>query len=92
MTLIGTSPNLLELWKGLGAVAGRCGQRAAMFTRWLNGLPEETEYQYEIADKVRGDPRLLRRLALDFSEPAGQAMREDSCIKDETLPRRPLPF
>jgi len=91
MTLIGSSANLLEPWKGLVAVARRYGQRAGIFTRWLNELPEEIQYQYDIPDKVRGDPQLMRRLALDFSEPAGQATTEASCVKDDTLPRRSLP-
>jgi len=91
MTLVGSSPNLLDLWKGLGAVARRYGQRAGIFTRWLNGLPEEIGYQYDILDNARGDPQLMRRPALDFSEPAGQATTEDFCVKDDTLPRRSLP-
>jgi hypothetical protein len=92
MTLIGTPSNLLELWKALGAVAGRCTQRAAIFTRWLNGLAEEIEYQYDIPDNVRGDPQVMWRPALDFSEPVGHATREDRYAKDETSPRRSLPF
>jgi hypothetical protein len=53
---------------------------------------KEIDYQYDIQDRVRGNLQFMWRLSLGFSELAEEATTEDSCVKDEALPRRPLPF
>ena len=45
-----------------------------------------------LSQEERGDQQVIRRHALDAGESVGQAAMEESSTKDETLPRRWLPF
>ena len=90
--LICAPSNLVEMWEGAGALAARYGQPPGISNSWLDGLLGEIAYQVDIPEEERGDAQMARQLALDRRQPGGQAAMEESSIKDETLPRRPLPF
>jgi len=90
--LICAPSNLVEMREGVGALAARYGQPPGMFDSWLDGLLEKIAYQVDVPEEKRGDARMARQLALDRRQPGAQGGIEHSSIKDETLPRRPLPF
>ena len=84
--------NLVEMWEGLGALARRYVRPPGISNSWLDGLLEKVGRQVDIAEKERGNQQVIRRHALDAGESVGQAAIEESSTKDETLPRRWLPF
>ena len=90
--LICASSDLAEVWEGLGELPAKYGQSTSIFNSWWGELLENIAYQVDIREEERGDPQMARQLALGSGQPAAQAAMEASSIKDETLPRRPLPF
>ena len=84
--------NLVEMWEGVGALAARYGQPAGISNSWLDELLGQIAYQVDIPEEEGVDAQMARQLALDRRQSGAQVAMEKSCIKDETLPRRPLPF
>jgi len=92
MDLIYARSNVADMRERVGELAARYGQPPGISNSWLDGLLQEIAYQVDIPEEERGDAQMARQLALDRRQPGAQGAMEDSSIKDETPPRRPLPF